>query len=96
MANIEENEFTKLTPFFVNTGGDPQTRVDLSPPKRGDIDTIEAHTVVTRISEIPEFTRTAMTDAQKCSHEQAGTHRHSNDQATRAGSSPSTPARHAH
>ena len=70
-ANSQENEGTKLTPLFIDSGRDPGTTVDLSPPKHGDLDDIQAHTLATCMSEIHEFARAAMIDAQQRYQDQA-------------------------
>ena len=35
-VNNQENESSKMTPFFANSGWNPRISADLTPPKKGD------------------------------------------------------------
>jgi hypothetical protein len=70
-ANNQVNESTTLSPFFAVYGTDPRWQFDLSPPAANDPADLRARTTVERLSEIHEFARTAMLDAQQRYSDQA-------------------------
>ena len=74
-ANNQENESTKMTPFFVNSGWDPRITADLTPPKRGDRDDNQARSLAAQMADIYEFARISMVDAQQRYQYQADKHR---------------------
>ena len=63
-ANNQENKSTKMTPFFVNSGWDPWISADLTPPKKGDRDDIQARSRASQMADIHEFARVNRVDAQ--------------------------------
>ena len=74
-ANNQENESTKMTPVFANSGWDPRIPADLTPPKKGDRDDIQARSLTSQMADIHEFARVNMVDAQQRYQDQADKHR---------------------
>ena len=73
-ANIQENEFPRMTPFFANSGWNPRMTADLTPPKKCDQEGTQARTLDAQMADIHEFARISMADAQQRYQDQADMH----------------------
>jgi hypothetical protein len=74
-ANNQVNESTTLSPFFALYGMDPRWQVDLSPAAANDNPDLRARAVADQLSDIHNFARTSLTDAQQRYSDQADNHR---------------------
>ena len=74
-ANNQENESTKMTPFFANSGWNPRITADLTPPNKGDREDTQAGTLAAQMADIHEFARISMVDAQQRYQDQGDKHR---------------------
>lgn len=64
-ANNQTNESTTVSPFFANIGRNPRWQVDASAPLPNDQADIRARTVAHALTDIHDYVRTALVDAQQ-------------------------------
>jgi hypothetical protein len=74
-ANNQVNESTTLSPFFALYGTDPRWQCDLLPAARNDNPDLRARAVAEKLTEIHDFAKIALLDAQQRYSDQADQNR---------------------